>query len=165
MSHNFKGMQLTKKLLNKKYPDFRVEGRRGSYHITHLPSGKKSVCIISLLRLVESIIKNVIDHDEEFLNPLDNKSYFRHVNPTHESPFNKGDVVRVVATNDEIYGFFGHNRFCDKGQYLTIKDIHWDSLMEEWYPSFKAPNEWGGFSLMPYMFETTKIKRDDKELI
>jgi hypothetical protein len=150
-------MKLTKKLLNKKYPDFKVGGTHGRYHITHLPSGKESVCIISLLRLVEEIIKGVIVDDKFFVNPLDNKSYFRHVNPTHESPFNKGDVVRVVATNDEIYGFFGHNRFCDKGEVLTVNDIHWDSIMEEWYPSFDSSDEYGGFNLMPSMFKPVNI--------
>jgi hypothetical protein len=80
-------MPKTIQSLSEKYLDFKVDynmvGGKRSYNITHLPSGKRSVCVISRLDLVEGIMKRVMETPlSDGQNPLMQRGYFQY--PTKE---------------------------------------------------------------------------------
>lgn len=137
----------TKKKINKEFPDFEItEG--GS--VRHIPSGKQSVCILDeKVSYLAEFVKNVVENPEV----LNMKSYFRHVDPTHEAPFSKGDKVLVTASDKEL-GYWlkdAEERFGLKpGVEIEIESVRWSDNNAEWQPLFD------GFWLRNDMYEVVK---------
>jgi len=154
--------RLTIKSINQAHPDFEVTRRPtnsglGGVDVKHIPTGKEVVCILGKrLGPIENFLNDVEKNPEQ----LNNKSYFRHVQPTSENPYEKEDgsqvEVKVTATEQELMNHFGKPGFTFPGETLTVRGASWSSLNEQWQPGFEQHTGPGGFWLHPSMVEIVK---------
>ena len=144
--------RITFKKMQEIHPEFELQREGEHIKIKHKETGKKVVCIIgNKVSEYNDFIENVKTTPEFFLN---NKAFFRNVDPTHPSPYTKEQKVEVIATKEDLEGHFGRGqKYCSPGDTLTIDSSHWSSLDEEWHASFDNPNDFGGFWLQKWMIK------------
>jgi hypothetical protein len=145
--------KITFKKMKEIHPEFEFVRTNDTGHISiaHKETGKTVVCIIGD-RVMD--YNNFVTRVKENPEMINQSSYFRMTTPNCDSPYKKGQTVKVVATENEIHSHFGADqKFCSTGDELSIKDFGWSDSSEEWQPSFDNPNDFGGFWLQPEMIQ------------